>query len=163
MKLLVTSGLQTGVDRAAADVAMNFDIWWPGYVPKGRLAEDGRIPDRYDCIELRSVDYSVRTLRNVENSDATVLITCGPVRAGTGSSLTQRTALAARKPFKHIDLIAHESSEDRLKAWLLQLQGVFSSSGKPIVNISGPRESSSPGIFAQTAMFLTEVFHGLRD
>lgn len=40
----VISGGQTGVDRAAWDAARVCGIAIGGFVPKGRMAEDGPIP-----------------------------------------------------------------------------------------------------------------------
>jgi hypothetical protein len=39
----IISGGQTGVDRAALDVALELGIPCGGWCPKGRKAEDGRI------------------------------------------------------------------------------------------------------------------------
>jgi hypothetical protein len=39
-----------------------------GYVPMGRKAEDGRIDDRYQLVELLSSSNVARTKRNVEES-----------------------------------------------------------------------------------------------
>jgi hypothetical protein len=49
--MLIVSGGQTGVDRAALDAAMALGLSCGGYVPRGRLAEDGRLPQRYPMIE----------------------------------------------------------------------------------------------------------------
>jgi len=43
----IISGGQTGVDRAALDVALELGIPCGGWCPKGRKAEDGVIHDRY--------------------------------------------------------------------------------------------------------------------
>jgi hypothetical protein len=39
----IVSGGQTGADRAALDFAIKHKIPYGGWVPKGRLAEDGPI------------------------------------------------------------------------------------------------------------------------
>ncbi|HEX4072580.1 MAG TPA: putative molybdenum carrier protein [Planctomycetaceae bacterium] len=43
----IVSGGQTGVDRAALDVAIALNLPCGGWCPRGRPAEDGRIPKRY--------------------------------------------------------------------------------------------------------------------
>ncbi len=48
------SGGQTGVDRAALDVAMALQIPCGGWCPRGRRAEDGRIHQRYPLEETGS-------------------------------------------------------------------------------------------------------------
>lgn len=48
----VISGGQTGADRAGLDFAIETGLEHGGYVPRGRKAEDGRIDDRYNLVEL---------------------------------------------------------------------------------------------------------------
>jgi hypothetical protein len=55
------SGGQTGVDRAALDVAIERGIPVGGWCPRGRRAEDGDIPERYPLTETPSEDYAERT------------------------------------------------------------------------------------------------------
>jgi hypothetical protein len=47
MLMKIVSGGQTGVDRAALDVALAVGLPVGSGCPKGRRAEDGRISDRY--------------------------------------------------------------------------------------------------------------------
>lgn len=68
----VISGGQTGVDRAALDVALALGLPVGGGCPKGRRAEDGRIPDHYPLVETPEPDYETRTCHNVEESDGTL-------------------------------------------------------------------------------------------
>ena len=70
----IISGGQTGVDRAALDVAINLGLDYGGFCPKGRLAEDGVIPKKYNLTELSSIKYAVRTLENVKLADASLVI-----------------------------------------------------------------------------------------
>lgn len=44
----IVSGGQTGVDRAALDVAIKRKIPYSGWCPHGRKAEDGIIPTKYN-------------------------------------------------------------------------------------------------------------------
>ncbi len=65
----IWSGGQTGVDRAALDVGRDLGIATCGWIPRGRLAEDGIIPDRYAGLrETESPDYAERTTRNVRDT-----------------------------------------------------------------------------------------------
>jgi len=52
----IVSGGQTGVDRAALDVAIKLSIPHGGWCPRGRVAEDGIIPERYQLKEPDSKD-----------------------------------------------------------------------------------------------------------
>lgn len=50
----VVSGGQTGVDRAALDAARELELPYGGWLPKGRLTEDGPLPLEYiDCSGVR--------------------------------------------------------------------------------------------------------------
>ena len=53
----IISGGQTGVDRGALDAAIAWGVEHGGWCPKGRLAEDGRIPACYTLQETDSSDY----------------------------------------------------------------------------------------------------------
>ena len=58
----IVSGGQTGADRAALDFALEEGLAVGGWVPQGRLAEDGRIPEHYPgLLESGSADPAVRT------------------------------------------------------------------------------------------------------
>jgi hypothetical protein len=61
----VVSGGQTGVDRAALDVALELSIPVGGWCPRGRWAEDGKIPALYPLRETTTQDIAVRTELNV--------------------------------------------------------------------------------------------------
>ena len=56
-RLKLASGGQTGVDRAALDVALALGLKAGGGCPKGRRAEDGVIPDRYPLTETSERNY----------------------------------------------------------------------------------------------------------
>jgi hypothetical protein len=51
LKKIISDG-QTGADRAALDAAIDLGIPHGGWVPKGRLAEDGPISDKYHLQEM---------------------------------------------------------------------------------------------------------------
>ena len=48
----IISGGQTGADRAGLDFAIVNGISHGGFCPRGRKAEDGQIPERYDLEEM---------------------------------------------------------------------------------------------------------------
>ena len=57
----IISGGQTGVDRAALDVAIKLDVAHGGWIPKGRATENGPLPAEYNLTETRSSSYADRT------------------------------------------------------------------------------------------------------
>jgi Circularly permutated YpsA SLOG family len=69
----IISGGQSGADRAGLDLAIAIGLEHGGFVPRGRKAEDGRIADRYNLVELSTSSYPARTRRNIEESDGTVI------------------------------------------------------------------------------------------
>lgn len=144
----IVSGGQTGVDRGALDAAIALGIPHGGWCPRGRLAEDGRIPDHYQLLETDSPEYSVRTQQNVLDSDATLILYRGRLSGGT--ELTLRLAERHRRPCLVVDL-DHLLPAEEVRAWLRSEQ-------IEVLNVAGPRESQSPGIAARTRQFLSGLF-----
>lgn len=144
----IVSGGQTGVDRAALDVALALGIACGGWVPKGRRAEDGAISERYPLRETASRGYVERTQRNVRDSDATLILARGPATGGT--ALTIAVAQRLRRPLLVVDL-EDAPSPVAIATWL-------SATGARVVNIAGPRESTNPGIHEEAKNFLLAVF-----
>jgi hypothetical protein len=138
---LIISGGQTGVDRAALDAANALGITHGGWCPAGRRAEDGRIPEHYRLRETDSPDYAVRTRRNVDDADATLIISPPPLSGGT--ALTHDYAVQVGRSCLVIDP-EDTSAVAKARAWLAQLPAA--SSGDYTLNIAGPRESQVPGI-----------------
>src|SRR5437773_12578103 len=106
----VISGGQTGVDRAALDAAQELGLDCGGWCPRGRRAEDGRIPDRYPLRETASSDYPPRTAANVRDADATLVLTLGRGNS-RGTALTRRLVEEQRKPVLEVDLAAASRPE----------------------------------------------------
>jgi Circularly permutated YpsA SLOG family len=148
----IISGGQTGVDRAALDVALAMGIDCGGWCPKGRRAEDGAIPSRYPLAETASPTYSQRTKRNVRDSDGTLILSRGQPRGGT--LLTQRTALELGKPCLSIDLGAPAALAE-IREWL-------DHNAVGVLNVAGPRESQSHGITLEATRLLHELLAGRR-
>jgi hypothetical protein len=73
----IISGGQTGADRAALDFALKFNIPHGGWIPKGRIAEDGPLPAKYQLQEMPTSSYPKRTEQNVIDSDGTLIFSRG--------------------------------------------------------------------------------------
>ncbi len=147
----IVSGGQTGVDCAALDAAIELGIEHGGWCPRGRRAEDGVIPARYQLRETAEEDHAVRTERNVLDSDGTVLLTRG-APAG-GSALTATLARQHGRPLLHVDLADTPDPVARVRAWL-------SSRGIERLNVAGPRESDAPGIADEVRALLRDALTG---
>lgn len=139
----IISGGQTGVDRAALDVAILKKIEHGGYCPKGRMAEDGVIEDKYQLIPTESEDVSFRTKKNIEESDGTLVFLSKPLsEINDGTKLTIDYAKSLSKPLLIVCLDKCEGVESRFYNWLLQ-------NNISVLNIGGPRASSEVGIYGK--------------
>ena len=146
----VVSGGQTGVDRAALDVAIALGIPHGGWCPRGRRAEDGSVPSRYALVEHSSADYAARTEANVADGDATLIIARGALSGGT--ALTRDVARRVGKPCLVVDLSARPDPI-AVREWL-------ATHAVGVLNVAGPRESQRPGIGDEARAFLREVLAG---
>ena len=154
MILKIVSGGQTGADRAALDVALSFGFEIGGWVPKGRLAEDGVIPQCYPNLrETDSKNLKIRTKHNVRDSDATLIFSHGPLQGG--SAYTRAKAIELDKPYWHLDLTETTVAEAvrHLRGWLETIR-------PQVLNVAGPRASKDPQIYDKTRAILALL---LRD
>ena len=148
----IVSGGQTGADRAALDFALENEFEIGGFVPKGRLAEDGKIPAKYiNLSETEATVYAVRTELNVENSDATMIFSQGNLEGG--SLLTRKLAEKYDKPFLHINFRKENFKQAVIKARKFLLSGNFQT-----LNVAGPRASEDAQIYQKTKKILSEIF-----
>ncbi len=157
----ILSGGQTGVDRAALDMAINLGIDHFGWCPKGRRAEDGIIPLRYSLKETESEGYEERTLTNIINSDATlILIGLGSSvdTISDGTKLTVEELNKSSKPY----LIVEVSDNHKNDVNVNQVIDWLRSNGIKVLNIAGPRESTVPGIYDTSANFLNQLFSQIK-
>ncbi len=148
----IISGAQTGADRAALDFAIEYELPYGGWVPAGRKAEDGIIPDRYVLWEMKSGNYHDRTEQNVLDSDGTLILSHGELTGG--SLLTRELAETHDKPCLYIDLnytLAFDAAID-INDWI-------SEHGIENLNIAGPRASKDPAIYQAVFKMLETVFY----
>ncbi|MBI1195115.1 MAG: hypothetical protein GC138_04650 [Gammaproteobacteria bacterium] len=146
----IISGGQTGVDRAALDVALVLDLDRGGWCPAGRAADDGPIDTKYPLIETSEMDHTVRTGYNVRESDASILIYCGLLQGGTAYAVEM--AKHQGKPVKAVDL-ENPPPPAEISDWIAE-------NGVATLHIGGQREASAPGIYARA---YTYIRHCLED
>lgn len=140
----IVSGGQTGVDRAALDVAIELGLEVGGWCPAGRRAEDGRVPERYPLKETPTAEYAQRTAWNVRDSDATLILGRGDLSGGTLTTLEE--ARRRGKPVLVADLRTFDT--DAVRKWLDE-------GAMAVLNVAGPRASEEDRIYddAQTALY----------
>lgn len=138
-------------------------------MPKGKLAEDGEIPSRYFNVDrlgcglhehTGSRNYKARTVRNISDSDATLVLRFqGAGRVlGPGTKLTIKTLQKMKKPYRLFDpsRVHHVPKAVR---WICETIVGEDDEAKniEILNVAGPRESGSPGIYDKTRIFMDDV------
>lgn len=154
-QLKIISGGQTGVDRAALEVAIELNLPHGGWCPRGRRAEDGPIDARFQLQETEQYEYRFRTERNILDSDGTLVLHRQAVHGGT--ALTIQLARLHHRPLCVIDL-KQKRLPGYLEDWLV-------THDIRILNVAGPRESTDPGVgrLARETLFsiLTPLADGL--
>jgi hypothetical protein len=128
------SGGQTGVDRAALDVALKHGIECGGWCPAGRLDEFGRIPAQYPVQELEAGGFGERTLQNVKDSDGTIIVYPGKLAGGTEQTVC--SCIELQWPHQLID-----ASKISGEAAAKLIAGFVRKHNIDILNVAGPRQS----------------------
>lgn len=150
----IVSGGQSGVDRAALDVAGRLGIPYGGWCPAGGWAEDLPSPPgvrgRYPLLrEASSSDPAARTRLNVRDSDAT-LVLAGSGADSTGTLQTVEVAEALGRPLLVVTPEDVAAAAEVVRAWLVELPGA-----SVVLNVAGPRASEWPeGHDRATALLL---------
>ena len=140
----IISGGQTGVDRAALDVALRFGLDIGGWCPAGRWAEDGPIDARYPLRETETVEPAERTRLNVRDSDGTLIL--GSMSDSAGTNLTLREAEKLNRPVFTASPLDLDQVEKAFE-WV-------ASENIRVLNIAGPRSSENSGIYGFATRFL---------
>lgn len=146
----IISGGQTGADRAALDAARERGIPHGGWLPKGRITEDGPLGQEYCLQELDSYRYRDRTRKNVEESDGTLIVSYGPL--SSGSALTEALAIRYDRPCLHLnmDYFSLEDAVQVVEQWLRR-------NTIQVLNVAGPRASSDERIYATVRELLLNI------
>ena len=136
----IISGGQTGADRAALDVAIKFNIPHGGWIPKGRKAEDGRLPDKYRLQEMPTASYQAAIEKNVLESDGTLIF----IRGGPTEEIIYTLKMLQKHNGKmfSIDLNMPTSYDaaSLILSWM-KLQNMKN------INVTGPRASEDTKIY----------------
>lgn len=152
MVIKIISGGQTGADQAALDAAIKLGIPHGGWIPKGRITENGVLDARYRLREMDTANYNRRTEQNVIDSNGTLIISHGPLTGG--SEFTREMAVKHNRPCLHIDLnttIAFHAAQ-KIRSWIAQHQ-------IKVLNVAGPRASKDPKIYPAVIDILETAFY----
>ena len=156
----IISGGQSGVDRAALEVAIEHGIAYGGWCPRGGWAEDfpdppGLLAHYPNLRETPSADPAERTEWNLRDSDAIlILLGAGGLAVSKGTALARDVAERAGKPLLVLELDGADAGQDAQR-WLKQQLAACSGSHLQL-GIGGPRESEAPGIYRQAKVFLEQ-------
>jgi hypothetical protein len=142
--IAIISGGQTGADRAALDFAIDHGLPHDGWCPRGRLAEDGPLDERYQLRETPSRRYAERTEWNVRDSDATVVFSLKPKVSG-GTALTVAMAERLGKPCLHLAR-GPAVVDGTIQIAASELRQFIDAHQVIRLNVAGPRASQEPEI-----------------
>ena len=150
----IRSGGQSGVDRAALDSAIAVGCSYEGWCPKGGWAEDypeppGLLTHYPGLKETSDAEPARRTEWNVRDSDATLLLLPEAEVVSPGSDFTAQCASKLRKPLK-IVVFSRTDAAQEIAGFFARFREARS------INIAGPRESESPGVYDACLRLLVE-------
>ena len=147
----IISGGQTGADQAALDAAIKLGIPHGGWIPKGRITENGSLPqDKYNLKEMPTESYPERTVKNIQDADGTLILSHGLLTGG--SEYTRKMALELKQPMLHIDL----SQKTRFDA-AVQINNWIVEHDIKTLNVAGPRASKDSRIYQATLDIIESV------
>ena len=156
----IISGGQTGVDRAALDVAIERGMPWGGWCPKGGWAEDFPDPPgllhRYpNLLETPLSQPGQRTEWNVRDSDAILITTDREgLAVSRGTTRAREWADHYGKPLLIID-VGQPDAAVRVAQWLRAQRNRFGA--HMTLGVGGPRESEAPGIYTSARELMAAV------
>jgi hypothetical protein len=156
----IISGGQTGVDRAALDVAIERGMPWGGWCPKGGWAEDFPDPPgllaKYPHLRETALSHPLqRTEWNVRDSNATLIVTDSEgLSVSIGSRRAHQWAHQHGKPLLVIDASDPEAPAGAA-TWLRAQRKRFGAS--MTLGVGGPRESEAPGIYTRARSLIAAM------
>ncbi|KTC93995.1 putative molybdenum carrier protein [Legionella erythra] len=155
----IVSGGQTGVDQAALLIATEMGIDIGGWCPKGGLDENNvNVLKQFPALkEATTSDPDERTKLNIRDSDGTLIIVPSwplPERVKDGTKLTIDDAERQKKHHLIISMDNKDEAVQNIKAWI-------NDNDIRVLNIGGPRESNSPGIYKEACELFRDLFKTL--
>ncbi len=158
-RISVVSGGQTGVDRAALDVAIAKGLPYSGWCPRGGCAEDFReapgLLTKYPNLrQTPAVAAEQRTAWNVRDSNATLII--GDLGLSKGTLFTKLCAdLIFLRPC-HVVELHGDNPLYSASQWLTSLTEALRVE-QFCLNFAGRREGESKGIYKSAFTFVSKL------
>jgi hypothetical protein len=153
----VISGGQLGADIAAIDATIETSGYQcGGYVPRGRLTENGQIDAKYfgverlGCgfVETENSRYTHRTRLNASQSDGTLAIKMGKWTNGT--RMTCDYCRGIGKEYYIADPYRPTLHVPQAAKWVI-LNNI------EVLNVAGPRASRRHRSYAMTYQFISDL------
>jgi hypothetical protein len=160
--LIIISGGQSGVDRAALDAAIALGMPYAGWCPKGGWAEDfpdppGLLTQYPRLRETPSADPAQRTEWNLRDTDAALILTdAAGIGISRGTMLARELAEKYGRPLLVIDIEASDATA-HVRQWLAALLEAHAADAPFKLGIGGPRESEATGIYRKARRLLAEL------
>lgn len=145
----VISGGQSGADLGGLKAAKQLNLETGGYMPKGFLTEDGMKPEyakEYNIQEHNSPKYPPRTFLNCKSAHGTVRFF--EKNDSAGEKCTMKAILQYKKPYFDIDI--------KNPPRITEFQNWLRSDNIRILNVTGNREKTAPGIEKFVIKYLGE-------
>ena len=154
--LAIVTGGQTGVDRAVMQVALSHGVLHlkRSFCPRNYWAEDEQIPAAYHAYftPTASADPAERTRRNVEASQATLIISTRKTLPPTTLTAV-RHAKGIKQPHKHICSLTYNN--DALAA--ARDAAAYLPVPLQCLHVGGPRASEDPQAHDWATQVLTHL------
>jgi hypothetical protein len=130
----IISGGQPGVEIAALDAAIQFDIPHAGWAYKGRKTEEGVLPEQYNVKGIDNPSYFERLEKNIIDSEGTVILTYGQLLIGLKG--VRELAENLKKPCLHVELMECTTNHaiSSIRKWMLnhEIEVVYFTGQKPV-------------------------------
>lgn len=151
IRRIISNG-QTGVSRAALDVAIEMEMEHGGWVPDGKRAGDGTLPERYTMKAMTAGNLSACNERNILDSDGTLLLSYGP--KGEEYSELLACAIKYHKPHLHMDLSTRNAFQTakEISAWIAR-------NHIKTLNVAGPDDDEAHSVYKDAEKLLKTLLH----
>jgi hypothetical protein len=139
----IISGVQTESDQVALDIAIRLRIPHAGWTPKGQIAKNGALPERFKLQEMQTDNYSECIKQNVIDSMGTLIISYGSL---TGDlDYARKMALRHQRQMLGMDLNQMDVAKGALllNDWI-QLYRI------DVLHVIGPSSEVNPFVRNQT-------------